>query len=459
MSPYEVMLSESQERMLMVVRRGREEQALAIVRKWDLDAAVIGEVTADGFARVLDEGRPVAAVPAAPLSDASPVYERPMREPASFKARRRLDLASVPVPSDLGGTLERLLSSPNLCSREWVWRQYDHTVRAGTVVRPGSDAAVVRVPGPVPKALALAADCNPRFCQLDPYLGAAHAVAESARNVACSGARPLAATDCLNFGNPENPEIMWQFARAVEGLGEACRRLGTPIASGNVSLYNETDGAAIAPTPAIAMVGLMARAEHATSSWFRETGDAIVLLGHTLEELGGSEYLAVVHGREEGAPPGLDLALEAAVQETVVRAIERGIVRSAHDVSDGGLAVALAECCIGGSDSLGTGAPLRGAVVNLPAGVREDALLFGESASRVILTLRESDLPALDEVIGSLPGRRPPVRVIGRVEGAELRVQRDGETLLARPVDLLHRVWHSTFPALMASTSSLKGQR
>jgi phosphoribosylformylglycinamidine synthase len=449
MTPYEVMLSESQERMLMVVRRGREAEALAIVRKWDLDAAVIGEVTSDGLARIVEDGRPIASVPAAPLSDASPVYERPLREPASFKARRRLDLSSVPVPDDLGATLERLLASPNLCSREWVWRQYDHTVRAGTVVRPGSDAAVVRVPGPAPKALALSSDCNPRFCLLDPYLGAAHAVAESARNVACAGARPLAATDCLNFGNPENPEIMWQFARAVEGIGDACRHLGTPIVSGNVSLYNETDGQAIAPTPTIAMVGLLKQVEMATTSWFREDGDAIVLVGDTREELGATEYLAVIHGREEGAPPGLDLALEAAVQETVLRAIERGIVRSAHDVSEGGLAVALAECCMAGTDAMGTGRPLRGAVVDLPGGLREDALLFGESASRVVLTLRQADLPALEAVVGSLPGRRPPVRVIGRVEGARLRVQSGGATLLDRPVDLLHRMWHSTFPALM----------
>ncbi|MGH9869866.1 MAG: phosphoribosylformylglycinamidine synthase subunit PurL [Candidatus Polarisedimenticolia bacterium] len=450
MTPYEVMLSESQERMLMVVRRGREAEALAIIRKWDLDAAVIGEVTSDGCARILEEGRAVAVVPAAPLSDASPVYERPMSEPPEFKTRRRLDLSSVPVPSDMGNVLDRMLGSPNLCSREWVWRQYDHTVRAGTIVRPGADAAVVRVPGPGDRALAMSSDCNPRYCMLDPYLGGAHAVAESARNVACSGGRPLAATDCLNFGNPENPGIMWQLARAVEGIAEACRHLGTPIVSGNVSLYNETDGRAVAPTPTIVMVGLLARAGLATTSWFKDEGDLIVLLGETREELGASEYLALVHGREEGAPPGLDLALEAAVQETVVRAIEAGIVRSAHDVSDGGLGIALAEACIGGCDALGTGAPLRGADVDLPAGVREDALLFGETASRVILSLREKDLPALEQVVASLPGRRPPLRVIGRVRGARLVVRAGGgEPLVARDVAHLHQVWHSGFPGLM----------
>ena len=457
MTPYEVMLSESQERMLMVVARGREDRAMAIIRKWDLDAEVIGEVTSDGLARILQDGAVVAEVPAAPLSDASPVYQRPMREPATFKQRRALDLRSVAVPSDLGATLDRLIASPNLCSREWVYRQYDHTVRASTVVRPGSDAAVVRLIDSRmsartgrEKGLAMSTDCNPRFCQLDPYLGAAHAVAEAARNVACSGARPIAATDCLNFGNPENPEIMWQFARAVEGLGEACSRLGTPIVSGNVSLYNETDGQAIQPTPTIGMVGLMQDASLAVTSWFKQEGDLIVLLGHTREEIGASEYLSLIHGREEGAPPGLDLALEAAVQNVALAAIEKGIVRSAHDCSEGGVAVALAECCMSGTDALGTGAVLRGASVDLPGGVREDALLFGETASRIILSIREQDLPAFEAVARA---GRAPVRVIGRVgrdnDNATLEIRSGGARLLARPVASLHRLWHSTFPAMM----------
>jgi len=449
MTPYEVMLSESQERMLMVVRRGHEDRALEIIQKWDLDAEVIGEVTSDGLARVTEDGASVASVPAAPLSEASPVYDRPMREPASFRTRRRLDIASVPVPSDLGAVLDRMIASFNLCSREWVYRQYDHTVRASTVVRPGSDAAVVRLFGTTGKALAMSSDCNPRYCSLDPYLGGAHAVAEAARNVACSGARPLAATDCLNFGNPENPEIMWQFARAVEGIAEACRYLGTPIVSGNVSLYNETDGQAILPTPTIAMVGLMGDVRRATHSFFRDEGDLIVLLGHTLEEIGGSEYLALIHGREEGAPPGLDLALEAAVQNAALAGIGAGLVHSAHDCSEGGLAVALAECCIGGADALSSGAPLRGAVVDLPQGPREDALLFGESASRILLTLAEKDLPAFEAAVKALPGKKPPIRVIGRVGGTALEIRSGDARLLTRPVEALHRLWHSTFPELM----------
>jgi phosphoribosylformylglycinamidine synthase len=455
MTPYEVMLSESQERMLMVVKRGREEQALAIIRKWDLDAEVIGEVTGDGYARILDAGKVAAEVPAAPLSEASPVYQRPVSEPASFRQHRRLEISSVPVPPDLGSVLDRLISSPNLCSREWVFRQYDHTVRAGTVIRPGSDAAVVRLMDPEggrgasrEKGIAMSSDCNPRFCLLDPYLGAAHAVAEAARNVACAGGLPVAATDCLNFGNPENPEIMWQFARAVEGIAEACRRLNTPIVSGNVSLYNETDGRPINPTPTIGMVGLLPDVRRATTSWFKEEGDVIILVGDTREEIGASEYLAWIHGREEGSPPGLDLQLEASTQSIVLRAIEKGIVRSAHDCSEGGLAVALAECCICGTDAMRTGAPLIGAAVDLPAGVREDALLFGETASRVILTIREKDLPALEEIARPARAR---ARAIGRVGGTTLQIKAGGARVLSRPVDVLHRLWHSTFPDLMKS--------
>jgi len=469
MTPYEVMLSESQERMLMVVKRGAEDRALAIIRKYDLDGEVIGEVTSDGHARVTDGGRAVADVPAAPLSDAAPVYERPVRRPAWLDAKRALRLESVPLPSDLGDVLDRLIASPNLCSREWVYRQYDHSVQARTVVRPGSDAAVSRLIGSGPgkdrpeKGIVIASDCNPRWCLLDPRLGAAHAVAESARNVAAAGGRPLAATDCLNFGSPESPEIMWQFAEAVEGMSEACRRLGTPIVSGNVSFYNETvvpgEGArAVHPTPTVAMVGLIDDARLAASSWFRQDGDLIVLLGRTFEEIGGSEYLAFIHGREEGAPPALDLALEAAVQRTCIEAVAAGIVRSAHDCSDGGLAVAIAECCISGTDALGAGAPLRGASINLPGGIREDALLFGESASRVILTLAEGSLPALESMAkragDGVPGG-VPLRTIGRVEGvgssARLDIRCDGSPLLTRGVAALHGLWHSTFPRMMAS--------
>ncbi len=447
MTPYEVMLSESQERMLMVVRSGREEDALKIIRKWDLDAAVIGRVTSDGYARIRDGGVEVAAVPAAPLSDASPVYERPLGEPASFRSRGPLRASSVPMPSDLGGVLDRLIGSPNLCSREWVYRQYDHTVRASTAVRPGSDAAVIRLMnGSTERGIAMSSDVNPRYCLMDPHLGAMHAVAESARNVACSGARPLAVTDCLNFGNPENPEIMWQLARAVQGLGEACRRFGTPVVSGNVSLYNETDGQAIAPTPTIAMVGLMEDVARAVTSWFNRPGDLIVMLGETGDEIGATEYLATIHGREEGAPPRLDLARESAVIATTIRAAEAGLVASAHDVSDGGLAVALAECCIAGTDSLGCGAPLVGAAIDLPPGPREDALLFGETASRVILTVSERNLPALETIAGQ---ERAPARVVGRVGGSALEIRAGGVPLLRREVSVLHRLWHEPFPEMM----------
>jgi phosphoribosylformylglycinamidine synthase len=435
--------------MLMVVRRGREEEAVAVFRKWDLDAEVIGEVTSDGVARILESGRNVAAVPAAPLSDRSPVYERPMADPLP-RDRRRLDPAAVPVPSDPGAVLSALLGSPNLCSKEWVYRRYDHTVRSNTIVRPGSDAAVVRMKG-TSRALAMSADCNSRWCFLDPALGAAHAVAESARNVACSGARPLALTDCLNFGSPENPVIMGQFSAAIDGISQACRALGVPVVSGNVSFYNETDGQPIHPTPTIAVVGLLEDAAKALSRTFRKEGDAIVLLGRTLEEIGGSEYLAVLHGREEGLPPALDLAAEAALQGLLVEAAANGWIRSAHDLSDGGLAVALAEACFG-ETSIGAEIDLGRLGPEAGGAIRVDALLFGESASRAILGVPPENLKPLE---ARAVAAGVPFHVIGRVRGsgsdAMLRVSGAAGRLLETRVDALKSVWENAFPRLMGA--------
>jgi phosphoribosylformylglycinamidine synthase len=447
MTPYEVMLSESQERMLMVVKRGREEEALRIFRKWDLEAEVIGEVTGDGLARVMDAGRPVASVPAAPLSERSPVLDRPAADPVPAAALR-LDPATVPVPADLGAALARLLGSPNLCSKEWVYRRYDHTVGAGTVVAPGSDAAVVRVKG-TGRAVAMSCDGNGRWVFLDPALGAAHAVAESARNVACSGAEPAALTDCLNFGSPENPVIMGQFARAVDGIAAACRALGVPVVSGNVSFYNETDGRAIHPTPTVVVVGVLEDARRAVTQGFKREGDVVIVLGETREEIGASEYLALVHGREEGRPPALDLAAEAALQRLLVAAAARGLLRSAHDVADGGLAVALAEACLTGPGRLG-------AEVDLGAGsgpgreVRPDALLFGETASRAVLSAAPEDVAALEALAASLG---VPFRAAGRVRGggaeARLRIRSSAGLLVDARVDALGDVWENAFPALM----------
>lgn len=451
MSPYEVMLSESQERMVMVVHRGREEEALRTFRKWDLSAEVIGEVTGDGLVRVIEEGRPVGAVPAAPLSERAPVYERPVDTPVPA-ARDALSLSSVEEVSDPGAAMRRLLGSAALCSREWIYRQYDHTVGASTVLWPGSDAAVVRVKG-TGMGLAISSDCNSRYVWLDPARGAALAVAESARNVACSGARPLALTDCMNFGSPESPAIMGQFARAVDGMAEACLALGVPVVSGNVSFYNETDGRAIHPTPTVAVVGLLEDARKAVTQWFGAEGDEILLLGPTREELGGSEYLAQIHGREEGAPPLLDLGAEARLQDLLVAAASEGLLRSAHDLSEGGLAVALAESCM-------TGPALLGARVDLselrdPDGreVRSDALLFGESASRVLVSLPAAGRARLHRLAEE---RNVPCRAIGQVAGggggARLEIRRRSEGWISADVEELRSVWENAFSTLMGES-------
>ena len=410
MTPYELMLSESQERMLMVAKAGKEEDCLRICKKWDLDVAVVGRVTGDGILRVLDQGQVVAEIPAKALADDGPRYERPYAPPAYQDMLSNLNYDAIPDVKDVTATLFALLESPTIASKRWVYEQYDHMVRTNTIVRPGSDAAVVRIKG-TNKAVAVTVDCNGRYCLLHPYEGARLAVAEAARNLVCSGAEPIGLTDCLNFGNPERPDIMWQFVLAIEGMKDACERFKVPIVSGNVSFYNETNGLSIYPTPMLGMVGLIERADQAMTQWFRQDGDAILLLGKTREDLGGSEYLKVLHHREQGSPPFLDLDSEKLVQDFVLRQIREGHVQSAHDCSDGGLAVALAECCMSGPDGA------RGAMVHLCLdALRRDALLFGETQSRVILSVKaELAEPVLNRAwdlgipatkIGVVGGRR-----------------------------------------------------
>ena len=448
MSPYEVMLSESQERMLMVVKRGREEEALRVFRKWDLDAEVIGEVTTDGNVQVRSDGKTVAVLPAAPLSDRAPVYERPIQDSLPA-ARKKIDLRGVRVPENMNVVLEGLLGSANLCSREWVYRQYDHTVGASTVLMPGSDAAVMRIKGSK-RALAMAADCNSRYVYLDPALGAALAVAECARNVACAGATPLALTDCLNFGSPETPRIMGQFARAVDGIAEASRLLGIPVVSGNVSFYNETDGQAIQPTPIIAVVGLLEEARKAVNQWFKCEGDVLVLLGRTRSELGGSEYLAQIHGREEGIPPSLDLAEERSLQAVLVESAGKELLNSAHDVSDGGLAVALAEACMTGPAVLGAHVDLTQLRTREGDELRPDILLFGESASRVLVSVAKEKMKLLEAVANS---RGVEFSVVGAVKGAgpaaNLEIDSAAGKLVDTSMDGLKTVWENGFSLLM----------
>jgi phosphoribosylformylglycinamidine synthase II len=431
MTPYELLLSESQERMLLVVQAGREAEIREICERWDLDFEVIGRVTDDGRMRVRSEGELVVDIPVDPVAASAPVYDREERQPADVAERQMLDLGAVPVEKDPGGALLELLASPNLCSRRWVYQQYDQLVQGCTVVRPGGDAAVLRIPGSS-RGLAVATDCNPRYCELDPRGGAEHAVAEAARNVAVTGARPLAVTNCLNFGSPERPEVMWQFAESVRGMGAACRAFDTPVVSGNVSFYNETAGeGAIPPTPTIGMVGLLEDVSLAVRMPFAGSGHAVVLFGETLEELGASEYLAVRHGLSRGRPPAVDLEAELRLQRLLVLAAERGLLESAHDVCSGGLAVALAEC------ALASGVGLE---VELgPSALRPDALLFGESAGRAVVTCAEGDLEAL---IGQAREHAVPARQVGRTGGDRIRIGPGVDVGLARAHDL----WSRTLP-------------
>ena len=427
MTPYEILLSESQERMLLVARKGTEDEVKRIFDKWDLDAVVIGQVTEDHQFRAHFNGAEVVRVPITALTKEAPVYQRPAARPSNIDELQQLDLSAVQEPEDLAATLKLLLGSPNIALKEWVYRQYDHFVRSNTVIAPGADAAVIRVKG-TQKGLALTVDGNSRYCFLDPYVGGVLTVAEAARNLACVGARPLGLTDCLNFGSPENPEVMWQFAEVIRGMRDACMALKVPVVSGNVSFYNETDSKPIYPTPTVGMVGLLAKLKRVVTPWFKFPGNIVVLLGRTREELGGSEYLKLIHGLVKGTPPWIDLKLEQAVQNCCLEAIDRGILRSAHDISDGGLAVSLAECCIGGPDR-----PL-GVRIETHEMIRGDALLFSESPSRIVVSLEEKNLAQLQELAAEL---RVPMHVIGTVGGARFVIQ----PLLQLPVEELRSIW------------------
>jgi phosphoribosylformylglycinamidine synthase subunit PurL len=411
MTPYEVMLSESQERMLIVAKRGREAEVMRIFDKWDLDAAVIGRVTDTGRIQVRDRGALVADLPIGPLTEGAPSYDRARERPESLDAQLAFDPASLPVPQDLSAVLLTLLARPTIASKQWVYRQYDYTVRLGGVITPGGDGAVVRIEGSS-KGLALSVDCNARYCALDPYQGARLAVAECARNVSCVGGEPLGLTDCLNFGSPEKPDVMWQFAEAVHGISDACREMGIPVVSGNVSFYNETEGRSIFPTPTVAVVGLVPDVAIAARAGFRSEGDLIAILGETKGELGGSEYLKALHGQTSGRPPRLDLGRELALQRAVRTMIRSGSIASAHDCSEGGLAVAIAEACLMGARDVG-------ASIELPRGPRHDALLFGEDASRVVISCAAGQR---EEVEAIARDHRLPIAFVGRVGGEQLKI-------------------------------------
>jgi phosphoribosylformylglycinamidine synthase len=381
MTPYEMMLSESQERMLMVLKPGREAEAEAIFRKWELDFAVIGEVTDTGHMVLEFDGHVVCDIPLGPLADDAPCYERPYAIPKPSEP-----LTDIPESTDIAADLLRLMGSPALASRRWVWEQYDQSVGADTVQRPGGDAAVVRVHGSK-KALAITTDVTPRYCHADPVEGGKQAVAEAYRNLCAVGAKPLAITNCLNFGNPQRPEIMGQFVGCVEGMAEACRALDFPVVSGNVSLYNETkndDGSSLAilPTPAIGGVGLLDDWQKSATIAFKREGEALLLLGHSTGHVGQSLWLEVCHGRREGTPPPVDLGVERRLGELVRQLIAHGLITAAHDVSDGGALVAVAEMALAGS---------IGVTVTLPTVANPAAIMFGEDQGRILVTTSDRD--------------------------------------------------------------------
>ncbi len=432
MTPYEILLSESQERMLLVARAGAEPEVEEVFRKWDLDAAVIGRVTDDGRFRVHWRGGEVACLPVEALAHGAPSYERPAAPPANWDELQRLDPAQIPLPADYNAVLQRLLDAPNIASKAWIYAQYDFLVRGNTIGRPGSDAAALRVKG-TRTAVALSVDGNSRYCLLDPYVGAMIAVVEGARNVTCAGARPIGISDCLNFGNPEKPEVMWQFQQAVRGIRDACLALGIPVVSGNVSFYNETRGRSIPPTPIIATVGLIEDVDRHTTQWFKAEGDIVVLLGVTREELGGTEYLALEHGLVRGSPPWIDLAAERRLQQVCAQAIAEGILRSAHDVSEGGLAVAAAECCISGPG------PALGAALQFEGAIRPDCLLFGESQSRILVSVRRRHVARLRELAHRA---EVPFAVLGEVRGTRLTIG----SFIDVPVAELRDTWNQALP-------------
>ena len=435
MTPYEILLSESQERMLLVARADRLETALAVFRKWELEAVEIGRVTGSGRVVLFFEGRIVADLPAAPLSDRAPVYDRPRAPVVPIGSRGWEDL---PEPLDYGAALEAILASPNVAQKSWIWTQYDHMVGTNTVERPGGDAGVLRIKG-TRKGIAVKSEVNPFFCACDPYRGAAIAVAEAARSIAATGARPLAVTDCLNFGNPERPEIMGQFEAAVRGLSDACRALSVPVVSGNVSFYNETDGRAILPTPTVGMVGLLEDVSKRVRVPFARAGDQVALLGETRDELGASEYLRVLHARDEGPCPDVDLDAERRLVDLLVRLADEGRLSSAHDVSDGGLAVALAECAMLSG---------IGAAIELESPVRPSSLLFGETTGRAVVTFPTAGGEA---VRAAALSAGVPIRTIGAVGGGNLRVAVAGRLLVDEPVAALRDLWATAFERSLES--------
>jgi phosphoribosylformylglycinamidine synthase subunit PurL len=446
MTPYEILLSESQERMLVVAEPGQVAAIQTVCAKWELSATPIGQVTDDGIFRVRHHGQTVVAIPAQRLLEDCPVYHPVAAEAEEARARRSaLDLSDPVV--DLEGALELLLDHPNIASKRWVYEQYDSTVQAGTVLSPGSDAGVLRVPG-TDFGLAVSVDCNSRLVALDPYEGGKAAVAEAARNVACTGAIPLGITNCLNFGNPEKPEVFYQFREAARGIADACRAFGTPVTGGNVSFYNESPAGAIDPTPTIGMVALLPRVEDRVSSYFESPRDEVYILGETSGILGGSAYWAEVCDFAGGEPPAVDLDAEVRLQRFLAAATEQRLLRSAHDCSEGGLAVALAEAVIGGPyvpGSLGADLDLTGYAPDLPV----DGLLYGEDGARAVVSCAP---PSSRFLIALANQHGVPVFHAGRVQSADALELQVGDQVFSWSTEALRRIYFDAIPRRMQHT-------
>ncbi|MFQ5606927.1 MAG: phosphoribosylformylglycinamidine synthase subunit PurL [Candidatus Zixiibacteriota bacterium] len=436
MSAYEILLSESQERMLVCVRKGNEDRVKEVFDKWGLDSVIIGEVTNTGRFEVTRAGKIVADVPSQTLvlGGEAPVYLRDTRRPDYMDEAELFNLNSISDRQDWNNAALRMLSSPNLAHKGWVFGQYDQSVRGNTVVGPGSDAAVIRIKK-TRKAVSVATDCNARYCYLDPHEGAKIAVAEAARNVVCSGGKPLAITNCLNFGNPYKPEVFYTFTHTISGMGEACRALDTPVTGGNVSFYNENPDGAVFPTPVIGMIGLIENLRDITTSWFKSEGDYVYLLGESKDDIGATEYLKVIHGQTTGHVPRLDLKTELRLQKTLLDAIRSGLVHSAHDISDGGLFTALAECCVGNRENQ------LGAELSVHGGRRTDALLFGETQSRVIISVTPAEHGRFEAKL-SAAGQK--FARIGLVGGARLKIN----SLIDLPLTAISDKYYNTLSEL-----------
>ncbi len=435
MTPYEILLSESQERMLAILKDGKEKEALDVLKKWNINAVKIGKVTDDKMVRVKEKGVVVCEIPAEALTKKAPLYEREAKRPSYLDEAQDLDYDSVKEPADFNKVILKLLDSPTIASKESGYEKFTAADKDEVVVGAGSDAAVIRIKG-TKKAIAMSVDCNGRYCYLNPRNGAMMAVAEAARNITCAGGRPLAITDGLNFGNPMKPENYWQFEKCIEGLSAACEALDTPVISGNVSFYNENPKGAIDPSPMIGMVGVIKDVDKHVTQDFKNKADAIVLLGENTDDFSGSEYLYIIHNQKKGNPQ-IDIEREKSVQQACLEAIESGIVNSAHDCSEGGLAVALAESCISNKNRM------LGAEIKLDEDIRKDALLFGEAPSRIVVSVDRDNLAAL-EVIAKK--HLVPYKVLGSVGGDKLSIQCGQTTAIELPLTALSDTWRNAIP-------------